>query len=105
MHGDDTPVPVLAKGETDIAPAWVYVRDDRPFGGLDPSAWFRCSRNRSGEHPVEHLRGFASILQADAYAGYKRLYVPSWSSAPVTEGLLVQGGLGRWIAYEAIRLV
>ena len=32
------PCPVLTKGETDIARAWVYVRDDRPFGGPDPSA-------------------------------------------------------------------
>ena len=38
LHGDDTPVPVLAKGKTDTARAWVYVRDDRPFGGPDPPA-------------------------------------------------------------------
>ena len=31
LHGDDTPVPVLAKGKTDTARAWVYVRDDAPF--------------------------------------------------------------------------
>jgi transposase len=30
LHGDDTTVPVLARGKTDIARAWVYVRDDRP---------------------------------------------------------------------------
>ena len=83
MHGGKTRVPVLAKGKTDIARALVYVRDDRPFGSPCPPAMFRYSRNRSGDHPVEHLRGFAGILQADAYAGYKRLYVPSWSPAPV----------------------
>ena len=33
LHGDDTPVPVLAKGKTDTGRAWVYVRDDGPFGG------------------------------------------------------------------------
>ena len=38
LHGDDTPVPVLAKGKTDTARAWVYVRDDAPFGGPDPPA-------------------------------------------------------------------
>ena len=86
LHGDDTPVPVLAKGKTDTARAWVYVRDDRPFGGPDPpAALFRYSRNRSGDHPVEHLRGFAGILQADAFAGYNRLYEPSRSPGPVTE--------------------
>ena len=88
LHGDETPVPVLAKGKTDTARAWVYVRDDRPFGGPDPpAALFRYSRNRSGDHPVEHLRDFAGILQADAYAGYRRLYEPGRSPAPVTEAL------------------
>ena len=27
LHGDDTPVPILAKSKTDIGRAWVYVRD------------------------------------------------------------------------------
>ena len=71
LHGDGTPVPVLARGKTATGRAWVYVRDDAPFGGADPpAALFRYSRDRSGDHPVEHLRGFAGILQADAYAGY-----------------------------------
>ena len=86
LHGDDTPVPVLARGKTDTARAWVYVRDDRPFGGPDPpAALFRYSRNRSGDHPAEHLRGYAGILQADAFAGYNRLYEPGRSPGPVTE--------------------
>ena len=86
LHGDDTPVPVLAKGKTATGRAWVYVRDDRRFGGPDPpAALFRYSRNRSGDHPVEHLRGFAGILQADAFAGYNRLYEPGRSPGPVTE--------------------
>jgi transposase len=38
VHGDDTPVPVLAKGKTATGRAWVYVRDDRPFGAHDPPA-------------------------------------------------------------------
>ncbi len=88
LHGDDTPVPVLAKGKTDTARAWVYVRDDRPFAGPDPpAALFRYSRDRSGDHPVEHLRTFAGNLQADAYAGYRRLYEPGRSPGPVTEAL------------------
>ena len=57
MHGDDTPVPVLAAGKTDTARAWVHVRDDAPFGGSDPpAALFRYSPDRSGDHPVEHLQ-------------------------------------------------
>ena len=51
LHGDDTPVPVLARGKTATARAWVYVRDDAPFGGPDPpAALFRYSRDRSGDH-------------------------------------------------------
>jgi transposase len=88
LHGDDTPVPVLAKGRTDTGRAWVYVRDDLPFGGTDPpAALFRYSRDRSGEHPEKHLAGFAGILQADAYAGYGRLYQPDREPAAVMEAL------------------
>ena len=88
LHGDDTPVPVLAKGKTDTARAWVYVRDDTPFGGADPpAALFRYSPNRSGTHPVGHLRGFAGLLQADAYAGFNPLYASGRVPGPVTECL------------------
>src|SRR6195952_687926 len=38
LHGDDTTVPVLAKGKTDTGRLWVYVRDDRPFAGPEPPA-------------------------------------------------------------------
>ena len=75
LHGDDTTVPILAKGKTDTGRVWVYVRDDRPFGGpAPPAALFHYSRDRSGEHPERHLGSFTGILQADAYAGYNGLY-------------------------------
>ena len=38
-------------------------------------------------HPVDHLRTFTGILQADAYVGYRRLYEPGRSGGPVTEAL------------------
>src|ERR1700693_2120745 len=86
LHGDDTTVPVLAKGKTDIARSWVYVRDDRPFGGpAPPAAVFYYSRDRSGEHPQGHLASYAGILQADAYGGYGKLYEPGRSPGPVIE--------------------
>ena len=88
LHGDDTPVPVLAKGKTDTGRLWVYVRDDRPFaGGAPPAALYRYSRDRRGEHPAAHLAGWSGILQADAYAGFGSLYAPDRSPAPVTEAL------------------
>src|SRR5690348_18362434 len=68
LHGDDTTVPVLARGKTDTARSWVYVRDDRPFGGpAPPAAVFYYSRDRGGTHPQGHLAEYAGILQADAY--------------------------------------
>ena len=86
LHGDDTPVPVLARGKCATGRAWVYVRDDRPFGGADPPAvLFRYSRDRSGNHPVEHLERFTGVLQADIYSGYNALYVGGRSPGPVTE--------------------
>jgi transposase len=86
VHGDDTTVPVLAKGKTDIARSWVYVRDDRPFGGKDPAAAvFFYSHDRAGEHPQHHLASFTGILQADAYGGYKKLYEPGRSPGPILE--------------------
>ena len=86
LHGDDTTVPVLARGKTDIARTWVYVRDDRPFGGAaPPAAVFYYSRDRGGEHPQAHLAGYAGILQADAYGGYGKLYEPDRSSGIIWE--------------------
>jgi transposase len=88
LHGDDTTVPVLAKGKTITGRVWVYVRDDRPFGGSDPPAALFCySRDRSGEHPERHLADFSGILQADAYAGYNRLYEPDRSPGPLAKAL------------------
>src|ERR1700740_375634 len=65
LHGDDTTVPVLAKGKTDTARSWVYVRDDRPFGGpAPPAAVFYYSRDRGGAHPQAHLADYSGILHA-----------------------------------------
>ncbi len=88
IHGDDTTVPVLAKTKTDIARAWVYVRDDAPFGGPDPpAALFHYSRDRSGKHPETHLTDFTGILQGDAYAGYNGLFKAERLPCPLTEAL------------------
>ncbi|MGH7186969.1 MAG: IS66 family transposase, partial [Pseudomonadota bacterium] len=51
------------------------VRDDRPAASDQPPAvLFRYSPDRRGERPREHLKQFAGILQADAYAGFSALY-------------------------------
>jgi len=86
IHADDTPVPVLAKGKTRTGRLWTYVRDDAPFGGPDPpAAVFFYSRDRSGEHPERHLASFAGLMQADAYAGFNRLYEASRKPSPIIE--------------------
>ena len=77
IHGDDTPVRVLAPGtgKTATGRLWVYARDDRPWLGDAPPAVFYCySADRKGEHPRRHLHDFRGILQADGYAGFNELY-------------------------------
>jgi len=86
LHGDDSTVPVLAKGKTVTGRVWAYVRDDRPFAGpAPPAAVFYYSCNRDGEHPRKHLAAYAGLLQADAYGGFNGLYDPKRSPAPITE--------------------
>jgi transposase len=88
LHGDDTTVPILAKGKTIKGHIWTYVRDDRPFGGRGPpAALYYASRDRRHEHPARHLHGFNGILQADAYSGYNELYDPSRTQGPITAAL------------------
>jgi transposase len=86
IHADDTIVPVLAKGKTRTGRLWTYVRDDRPFGGPDPpAAAFFYSPDRGGEHPERHLARYAGLMQADAYAGFNRLYEATRRPGPIIE--------------------
>src|SRR3954452_22023238 len=86
LHGDDTRVPVRAKSKTDTGRIWVYVRDDKPFGGqAPPGAVFYYSRDRAGEHPQRHLASYSGIFQADAYGGYGKLYEPARRPGPIME--------------------
>jgi transposase len=77
LHADDTPVPVLApgSGKTKTGRLWVYLRDERTHGGIDPPAvLYRYTPDRKGEHPRRQLAGFTGFLQADGYAGFGALY-------------------------------
>ena len=57
LHGDDTTVPVLARGRTDTGRLWVYVRDDRPFAGqAPPAAVFHYSRDRLASTELVEFR-------------------------------------------------
>src|SRR5439155_4764800 len=86
IHADDTTVPVQAKGKTRTGRLWAYVRDDQPFGGLDPpAAAFFYSPDRGGEHPERHLASYSGLMQADAYAGFNRLYEAARKPGPIVE--------------------
>ena len=77
LHGDDTPVPVLCpgRGTTKQGRLWTYVRDDRPAASTEaPAVLFRYTPDRKAIHPQAHLQTFTGVLQADAYAGFERLY-------------------------------
>jgi transposase len=86
IHADDTTVPVLAKGKTRTGRLWTYVRDDHPFAGHDPpAAAFFYSRDRGGVHPERHLVSYSGLMQADAYAGFNRLYQAGRKAGPIVE--------------------
>jgi transposase len=86
IHADDTTVPVLAKGKTCTGWLWTYVRDDRPFGGSDPpAAVFFYSADREVTHPERHLASYVGLMQADACAGFNRLYDARRKGGPIIE--------------------
>jgi transposase len=85
LHGDDTTIPILAKGKCTTGRIWTYVRDDQPFGGpAPPAAVYYASRDRRGEHPQKHLAGFNGLLQADCYNGFNPLFDPAKKQTPIT---------------------
>ena len=88
LHGDDTTVPLLARGGTKTARLWTYVRDDRPWnGGAPPAAFFKFSSDRQMIHPNKHLAGWHGVLQSDVYGGYNDLYLADRSPGPVRAAL------------------
>ncbi len=86
IHADDTTVPVLDTGRTRAGRLWVYVRDDRLFTGVDPpAAVYFYSLDRAREHPEAHLASYTGLMQADAYAGFNRLYEAGRQPRPIVE--------------------
>lgn len=88
LHGDDTPIPVLAPGtgKTRTGRLWTYVRDERPYGGTrPPAAVFFASPDRRGERPLAHLADFSGVLVADGYAGFNGLYEETRPGGALTE--------------------
>ena len=46
---------------------------------------FFYSPDRGGEHAERHLSSYAGLMQADAYAGFNRLYEPGRKPGPILE--------------------
>lgn len=83
IHADDTTVPVQdpGSGRTKTGRLWVVVRDEKPWGSVNPpAAYYRYSPDRKGEHAEALLGSARGFLHADAYAGFEQLYTPD----PVT---------------------
>jgi hypothetical protein len=86
IHGDDTTVPVLAKGKTITGRLWTYVRDDQPFAGraaLAPMLFY--SRDRGGMHPAQHTSANGGILHTDPSAGSNDFYGPERKPGRILE--------------------
>lgn len=74
---DDTILPLQqdGRGRTVQARAWAYLasgwKDGKPY---PPAVAYEFTESRSGEHPEKFLDGFSGYLQADAFAGFNRLF-------------------------------
>ncbi|MCW7292295.1 IS66 family transposase [Escherichia coli] len=88
VHTDDTPVKVLAPGRKR--------QKQDASGRMSGMTGMRAhqSHRRSGspthqtgreKHPVQHLRPFRGILQADAFSGYDRLFSAEREGGALTE--------------------
>ncbi len=55
--------------------------------GSKPIVSLRCrpAPDRGGAHPEQHLAGYVGLMQADAYAGFGRLYEANRKGGPIIE--------------------
>ena len=85
LHGDDTTVPVLAKGKTDTAESESMCATTSLLEGRRRQG--RCSITCAiaRKHPQAHLANYTGIFQADAYEGYGKLCQPSRVPGPIPE--------------------
>jgi transposase len=87
LHTDDTPVPVLAPGRRRRKPGV------SGHMSVITEARVHQIRQRHGspshrtdrKHPQQHLRHYHGVLQADAFAGYDRLFSAEREGGPLTE--------------------
>jgi transposase len=69
LHTDDTIVPIQHEGHCRQGRLWTYVGDQH-----HPYIVYDFTPTRSGQGPLAWLGTWKGFLQADAYAGYDKLY-------------------------------
>lgn len=69
LHTDDTTVPIQHEGHCRQGRLWTYVGDEH-----HPYIVYDFTPTRSGQGPLGWLGKWKGFLQADAYAGYDKLY-------------------------------
>ena len=69
---DDTSVPVQKKGGTYRGRLWVYIGDVE-----HPLVVYDYTPTREGTGPESFLKNYGGFLQADAYSGYDKLFLPT----------------------------
>lgn len=69
LHTDDTTVPILHEGHCRQGRLWTYVGDKH-----HPYIVYDYTPTRSAQGPLGWLGTWKGFLQADAYAGYDKLY-------------------------------
>lgn len=74
IFGDDTPMPTLEEGvgKTRTGRFWTYT-SPRSKGKAELTV-YEYTLDRKGKHPQTFLKNTRGYLQADAYAGFKRLF-------------------------------
>ncbi len=85
IFADDTVLPVLdpGRGKAKTGRLWCYAVDNRPWRGPGhPVAVYRYSEDRKGDHPADHLKGYAGLRQVDGYAGFAGLVTAPAAAPP-----------------------
>ena len=93
IHGDDTPVPVLAPGtgKAKIGRLWVYARDDRPFcGTAPPAAAFFIARTARASDRTSICRALPASSRPTPMPGMRRSMIPT-GQCPVRSSRSVAG--------------
>lgn len=85
VFADDTPIRVLRGPENKVKTGrfWIYTSKGTP--GFPACTVYDYTASRQAAGPLRFLKEFEGYLQADAYAGFNKLYQDSAQGTKVTE--------------------